>query len=421
MSLILFIRKYNSLYPQPQVHTIMEHLYEQSDAQIRLAAAARPFRRYLFGQIHWQSRLIGILGARGTGKTTLLLQYLNETSDGAPAGVYLSLDDLYFSAHNLSETVSELYKSGARRIALDEVHKYPRWSQELKMLCDRYPELQIVFSGSSIIDISRQQHDLSRRAVMYQLHGLSYREYLGLRHNIVIQPQALTDLLSRGKEVTAGFDPSFRPLQHFGHYLQFGFYPFFLEEEVTYMIRLNQVVRTIVEYDMAEMEGFDVRNSRKILQLLSLLSTSVPFRPNISKLSEKISISRTTLLSYLHLLEQAQLISMMHAAGKSTSMLQKPEKILINNPNLMFMLSRGEPDAGSVRESFALQQLRVKHQVSYPAKGDFLVDDTFTLETGGPGKGRQQLQGTENAFVVSDRLEYPTANRIPLWMLGLLY
>ena len=399
----------------------MEYLYETSDTLIRRASTEKPFRRYLYKRIHWYSRLIGIIGARGTGKTTLLLQYLGERAPKAPEGVYLSLDDLWFTSNTLSTTVAELYKSGARILVLDEVHKYKGWSQELKMLYDRYPELQVLFSGSSIIDISRQQHDLSRRAVLYELHGVSYREYLRLKHGYNFEAIPLTSVLSRSAETASGFPVTFRPLQHFPHYLQFGFYPFFLEDEPTYSLRLNQLIRTIVNYDMAEMEGFDVRNAQKMLQLLGVIAQSVPFKPNISALYEKSGISRVTLINYLHLLDQARLISLLYPAGKSTSVLQKPEKVLIQNPNLMYVLSQGSPDTGSLRESFALQQLRVLHQVAYPSKGDFLIDDTVTFETGGPDKTQKQLSGVEQGYIISDRLEYPTANRIPLWLLGMLY
>lgn len=397
----------------------MEDLFEYSDQQISRV----PHRvvRYLYGKINWNSRLIGIRGARGTGKTTMLLQYLAGLKMKAPKAVYLSLDDFYFTTRSVVNAVSAIYKEGGSVVVLDEVHKYPGWAREIKNLYDRFPDLKIVFTGSSVIDMAREESDLSRRVVMYELNGLSYREYLHLEHDLQFDPVSLTELLQDSGSIGGRFPEGFRPLEFFKTYLRHGFYPFFHEEKETFEIRLKQMVRLTIEYDMAELKGFDIRNAKKMMQLLGVIAGSVPFKPNISKLADKTNIHRNSLVSYLHYLELARLVHLLYPAGSSTSVLQKPEKLLLHNSNLAWVLSQGEPDTGNLRETFALSQLRTLHETTYPKTGDLLVDKKFLLEIGGKNKTGRQLTGLNNAFLVLDDIEFPTAGRIPLWLLGFLY
>ncbi len=397
----------------------MEHLFEYSDQQLRNVSVR--FRRYLYDRIHWKSRLIGIKGARGTGKTTLLLQYLAQKELQAPEVVYFSLDDLYFTTSSLVDVVSSVYKEGAQVIGLDEVHKYPGWAREVKIAYDRYPDLQIVFTGSSIIDIAREEGDLSRRMILYELYGLSYREYLQLAHEMPFKPINLNEMLGGSTRIRDYFPKEFRPLKYFKNYLHHGYYPFFMEETETFGMRLNQLVRMTVEYDLAELKHFDIRNAKKLLQLLSIIASSVPFKPNISKLAQKTGIHRNSLVSYLYHLEQARLISLLYPAGQSTATLQKPEKIALQNTNLSWALSNYRPNTGNLRETFVLSQLFVDHQVSYPPAGDFMVNHDLLLEIGGKDKSKDQIRDVKNARLVVDDIEFPTAGRIPLWLLGFLY
>lgn len=397
----------------------MNELFEYSDNQIEQIPV--DFVRYLYNSVHWNSRLIGIKGGRGTGKTTLLLQYLRESGLHAPEAVYLSLDDLYFTTHTVTDTVAAIYKRGGKVVVLDEVHKYAGWAREVKNLYDRYSDLQIIFTGSSIIDIAKEEADLSRRAVLYELHGLSYREYLHLAHDIRFDSIPLQGMLNNGRELRSAFPKEFRPLKYFKAYLEHGYYPFFTEDPDTYAKRLQQVVRMTVEFDMAELKGFDVRNAGKLLQLLGIAAQSVPFKPNISKLADKTGIHRNSLVNYLHYLQRARLIHLLYPAGKSTSTLQKPEKLFLNNPNLATVLSSAKPNTGNLRETFMISQLRVKHRVHHPTSGDLLVDEKYTLEVGGPSKTGKQIAGIESAFLVADDLELPTAGQIPLWLFGFLY
>lgn len=305
---------------------------------------------------------------------------------------------------------------------LDEVHRYPDWAREIKNLHDTYKDLTIIFTGSSISDMLRQNADLSRRAVQYELPGLSYREYLLFTKNLEAPILTLPGLLSRHTQAAAGILDGFRPLMYFDEYLRNGYYPFFAENLNTYPIRLEQIVKMIIETDMRFIDGFDAANTRKIYQLLYILATNVPFKPNVSKLSAKIGIHRNTLVQYLHYLEKARLINSLSVAGKSTSTLQKPDKIFLENTNLHYTLAPENADRGTLRESFFLNQLRnAGHEVSLPAAGDFLVDGKFTFEIGGKGKSGAQLKGTRNSYVAADEMESGALNKIPLWLFGFLY
>ena len=397
----------------------MNILLEQSERLV--SSIDLNFKRYLFDTIQWDSRLIGIKGARGTGKTTLLLQWIKEQNLPTEKAAYFSLDDLYFLEHSLKDTVTQFYKNGGLVLVLDEVHKYKNWSIEIKNSYDFFPELKIIFTGSSIIDISKQEGDLSRRALMYELPGLSYREYLSMLGIINLPVIGLEELLFNSAEIKKKIPHTFRPLEHFNNYLNYGYYPFGIVDSSSIHQRINQLIRTIVEVDMAELKDFDIRNAKKLLQLVYVIAQQVPFRPNISSLAIKTSIHRNSLNNYLYYLEQAKILSLLFPAGNSTAVLQKPEKIFLNNTTLLAALAEQKPNIGTVRETFFLSQLQPLHKVQLPKQGDFYVNDTYTFEVGGKGKGQKQLEAIENAWVVKDDIEFPMLKTIPLWMFGLLY
>lgn len=364
--------------------------------------------------------MIGIKGARGTGKTTLLLQKLKELNLSPIEATYWSLDDFFFTSHSLGETAESFYKKGGKYLFLDEVHKLENWAKHIKNLYDFYPDLRIVFTGSSIIDISKEEADLSRRVLMYSLFGLSYREYLSFNDLNDFTSISLEDILSTDRNWFNMFPPDFRPLSHFQSYLEFGYYPFSLEDRDGYATRLQQLVRMIVEYDMAELKGFDIRNAKKMLQLLNVIASNVPFQPNISSIAAKSDIHRNSVHSYLHFLEQAQLIKLLYPSGISIAVLQKPEKIYLDNTNLAFALSPTKPNTGNLRETFFISQVAVRHNLAFPKQGDFLVDDIFTFEVGGKDKSIKQLQNATQGYGVSDNLEFPVG-KLPLWIFGFLY
>lgn len=378
--------------------------------------------RQLYQHVDWSDRLIGVLGARGTGKTTLLLQRLKLSHKNPDTALYISMDDIYFSTHTLIEFAETFRMQGGKTLFIDEVHKYPSWAREIKNLYDTYSDLQMIFTGSSVIDIHLQEADLSRRAVFYELTGLSFREFLYFKGIYSSVHFTLEEILQNHSEIALKMNKEFRPIPHFQDYLDHGYYPFFKENLNTYFIRMEQAIRFIVETELRFVDGFDVNNTNKVLQLLSILSENVPFKPNISKLSEKIGISRQTVVQYLHYLEKARLINTLNAAGVSISTLQKPEKIYLENPNLHRAIASTIPNPGSRRESFLLNQLRnAKHEVSLPNHGDFLVNRKYTIEVGGKNKGNEQLKGIEEAYIAADNMEIGVGNKIPLWLFGFLY
>lgn len=379
------------------------------------------FFRSLYKNIDWNSRLIGIKGARGTGKTTMLLQYLIQLDLPKTQKLYISLDDIYFTNHSLVEVGKAFYLQGGKILALDEVHKYPNWSQEIKNLYDRYNDLKIIFTGSSIVDITKNEGDLSRRAVMYELKGLSFREYLDLAEDIRFNELSLEEILDEDFVFSELFPSDFKPYEYFNKYLKTGYYPFFLESKITYYQRLKQLVRLVVELDMAEIKGLDIRQSKKILQLLYIISQQVPFSPNLSDLARKTTIHRNSLNDYLYYLEEARLLYLLQLKNYSVASLQKPEKIYLNNTNLLYALSEDNPNSGTIREVFFYNQLAGLHQISQSKEADFLVDNKYTFEIGGKNKTMTQIKDVENSWLVKDDIIQPTGRTIPLWMFGFLY
>lgn len=371
--------------------------------------------------IDWNDRLIGIMGARGTGKTTLLLQRLKGQYGFGKEAIYITMDDIYFTTNKLSDFAVQFRQQGGKILFIDEVHKYPDWAKEIKNIYDFYKDLKIVFTGSSIIDISRQNADLSRRAVQYELTGLSFREFL--HFSGVARPGtiSLKDLLTGHVEIAHELARKFKPLQYFGDYLRFGYYPFFIENINTYHMRIEKVVRLIIEEDLQFITGFNPHHSRKVYQLLYILATNVPFKPNISKLAEKTDINRNIIVEYLHYLDGARLINALSVAGRSTSILQKPDKIFLENTNLLYALTPESVDKGTLRETFFMSQLKnARHEVKLPLQGDFFIDDKYTFEIGGKLKTSKQLTGIEHSFIAVDDLEAGIGNKIPLWLFGML-
>lgn len=397
----------------------MIELFELSNVQLQRVKLN--FFRNLYHTIDWGDRLIGIKGARGTGKTTMLLQYLKQLELSNSEKLYISLDDIYFTNHSLVEVGKEFYMKGGKILVLDEVHKYPNWSQEIKNLYDRYSDLKIVFTGSSIVDITKNEGDLSRRSVMYELNGLSFREYLDLVENIHFEPLSLEEILSEKFDFFKYFSEDFKPYQYFEEYLKYGYYPFFLENKNTYHQRIKQLVRLVVELDMAEIKGLDIRQSKKILQLLYIISQQVPFSPNLSDLARKTTIHRNSLNDYLYYMEEARLLYLLQPKNYSVASLQKPEKIYLNNTNLLYALSEEKPNLGTVREVFFYNQLAGLHQIVQSKEADFLVDNQYTFEIGGKNKTTTQIKGVEKSWLVKDDIIQPVGRAIPLWLFGFLY
>lgn len=380
------------------------------------------FRRYLYDQIDWEERLIGIKGAKGVGKTTLLLQHIKLSFDDWSKAFYVSLDNLWFSDHTLLELVEYLYTHGVTHVFLDEVHRYLTWIREIKNIYDSYPTLHIVFTGSSLLEIDQAEADLSRRLRMYQLQGLSFREYLSINNVLQLPVLSLENILTNHLQTAADIVVKLKILPLFEKYLQEGYYPFFLETASTdsYYERLQKVITTVIDNDISAVEDISYETLQKTKRLLSILAETVPYTPNISSLCETVSTTRNQLIKLLTLLERAALIRMLHAEDKNLKAIGKPEKILFNNPNLMLALKQ-QSDTGTIRESFFTAMLSHSHSVHYPKRGDVIVDRHYLFEIGGKNKGFSQIRDIPDSFVAADEIETGFGNKIPLWVFGLMY
>lgn len=397
----------------------MQQLIHKSD--LLIASVPVKHRRSVQGKMNPSWRLNGIYGARGVGKTTLLLQIAKEKKQVGKEVLYVRLDDLYFAQNSLYELADAFRKDGGEYLFLDEVHKYDNWSRELKNIYDSMPGLNVTFSGSSIIELSRNEADLSRRALMYFMPGLSFREYLLLSGIIEIPIMNLNDILKPTQTLASEISATVPIIKHFKQYLQSGFYPFFLEEHRDYLLTLEQVIRTVIEVDFQHIKHFDASKNTQILSLLRIVAASAPFIPNISKIAEKTQLHRQTVLLYLTYLEKAGLIKLINRSHKSISRLQKPDKLFLDNPNLFYALNPENINKGSLRETFAVNQLSVNHEVTLHPRADFIVDDTYVFEIGGKSKTQGQISEEKRAFLLLDDTETAYKNRIPLWMIGFLY
>lgn len=387
-----------------------------NDYKALLERVDTTFVRYLHDRINWDSRLIAILGARGVGKTTLLLQHI-KMYDNIDRTLYVLADDFYFSNHSLYDLALRFYQFGGQKLYIDEIHKYHNWSVEIKNIYDKLPDLQVVYTGSSILELEQGGADLSRRKVEYILHGLSLREYINIVHHQHIQPYTLQEILQGEVKLP---DTSIRPLEQLSDYLRTGYYPFFLEGE--YAMRLNGVLKQVVEFDIPSFADFNASSRQKLKKLLYILAQSVPFKPNYSKLERDLNISRNTLPHYMHLLEKARLISLLPEKSNGIKLLEKIEKVYLQNPNIAYTLSDTTPNLGNIRESIFLAWTSVDHHVTASPVSDFEIDG-ITFEIGGRSKGWQQLAdlNPENAYVVKDDIEHVALHCIPLWMFGFLY
>lgn len=398
----------------------MEKLFQFS--ALRINAIDTSFKRYLWTKINWDNRLIAITGARGVGKTTLLLQYIKENLNELPDEViYANMDDLYFAKNTLVDFADEFVKKGGKYLFLDEIHKYKNWSQEIKNIYDYFPDLKIVVTGSSALDIYRGKADLSRRAILYRLQGLSFREFIELKYNHHFPVLELNDLLNNASKLIPPILEKIKPLKLFGEYLQIGYYPFFKEGEAEFQIRLKQTVNHLLDSDLPSVEKIDFNAVHYLRKLIAILAEIVPYKPNIVSLSQQVGVSRETLLRYLYLLEKADLLMLLQTSTHGISKMNKPEKIYLNNPNLVNSLADNQSNQGTLRETFFLNQLQVLHSINGSEKSDFLVDDKYTFEIGGKNKTRKQITGIENAYVAADNIEYAQQNKIPLWLFGFLY
>jgi predicted AAA+ superfamily ATPase len=395
----------------------MERLFDLSRAKV--AAAPTRFQRFLIHNVDWSQRMIGIKGARGTGKTTMLLQQLQSLPP--TESLYISLDDIYFTKNPLVYFAEEYARNGGTHLFLDEVHKYPNWSQELKNIYDSLPGLNIVFTSSSALEIQKGKYDLSRRALIYELPGLSYREFLQLKYAINLPVVTLDQILNRRESAIYDLLPAFKPYKYFSEYVQRGYYPYFTEDEMHYHIRLTETINQVLESDLPAIFNIDYESIIKLKKLLFIISTLVPYKPNINKLAEQVGSTRDTILRYIYFLHNAHIVRWLSNDAEGINFLNKPDKLYLENTNISFALGKHAINPGTMRETFFLNQLSVKHHIRYPRAGDFLVDNQYTFEVGGKNKSHKQIMGIEDSYIISDGIEYGSMNKLPLWVFGFLY
>lgn len=371
------------------------------------------YLRYLHSEVEWNSRLTAIVGARGVGKTTMLLQHI-KLHHSLSDTLYVNADDLYFSENKLFDLASTFYKNGGKHLFIDEIHKYSQWSKEVKMMYDYFSDLQIVFTGSSILDIYKGSDDLSRRALTYKLSGMSFREYLNMSQGLKLPAYSLEDIVKNKVELS-GIE---HPLPFFNEYLQGGYYPFY--KEVEYNERLRNVINLTLETDIPIYANMSVSTAKKMKHLLYIITQSAPFKPNFTKLAQMIDVHRNQVVDFLFYLEKAGIISQLRNSTKGVRLLGKVEKVYLNNPNLILAIAEGTPNIGNIRETLFFNQMEVKNSVASSDVADFTIGN-YTFEVGGKNKAQKQISGVDNAYVVKDDIEYGYMNVIPLWAFGFNY
>ncbi|MEN8122395.1 MAG: AAA family ATPase [Bacteroidota bacterium] len=389
----------------------MKTLYQKFETLLQNTTTT--FKRYLYEKVSWDSRMIGIIGARGVGKTTMILQHIKQNLSSKNT-LYVSADDMYFSENRLIDLADEFYKNAGEYLFIDEIHKYADWSRELKNIYDSFPTLKVVFTGSSVLDILKGSADLSRRAIIYKLQGLSFREYLKFFHNYDIEVFSLKQITNNEVKL-ANIK---HPLPLFNDYLKRGYYPFGLENEMD--LRLGQIIVQTLETDIPQYANLNVGTSRKLKRLLSIIAESVPFKPNFTKIAEIIRVSRNSLDDYFLYMEQAGLIGQLRNETRGIRGLGKIDKVYLDNTNIIFNMVGDKSNVGNIRETFFFNQMRVNNEVISSKTADFVVDN-YTFEVGGKNKQQKQIEKDSKSFVVKDDIEFGYLNVIPLWAFGLNY
>ncbi len=377
------------------------------------------YKRYFFNILDFNEKLIGLIGARGIGKTTFLLQYLQSLDVDEEKKLYFSVDSIITSNMKLFDIAEAFYNIGGKVLVIDEIHKYRDFEIELKEIYD-FLDLQVIFSGSSAIVLEHKKADLSRRTIIYRLKGLSFREYLELKLGVDFPTFTLDEVLTNHIKISKELTKKIKPLEHFKKYLQSGYYPFAFETPASYCIKLEETINTVIESDLPIIFNIEPSNIHKLKQLTAYICTSKPYELNLTALATKIGINRKTLYQYIHYLSLGNIFNRLEAKGKGDSVFVKPAKLYLNNPNLNYCYCQ-DSEIGSIREEFFFNMLQIEHKLQYPKKGDFLVDDKYTIEVGGKNKGFEQIKDIPNSYVAADDIEVGFQNKIPLYVFGFLY
>ncbi|MBM6993045.1 MAG: AAA family ATPase [Prevotella sp.] len=397
----------------------IDTLFSISNNLVRSASLDKT--RYIYQKISWQTPMICVKGARGVGKTTLFFQRM-KTAFEAGEALYVSLDSIWFSNNRLIDLIDYHYNHGGKAVFLDEVHRYPydNWAQELKNIYDSYPGYQIAFTGSSLLKIDMSKADLSRRCVFYDMQGMSFREYLSFYNIAQLPSYSLEDILERHTEIEQEVLAAVKPLQYFDNYLHHGYYPFYDKYQDTYAVTLQQIINTIIDSDLQSALNVENITVNKFKRLLFIISQNVPFTPNISKIAQGIESNRPQTYSMLSTLDQAALINNLYSGKDTMQQLNKPEKIYMENTNLLYALTK-HPTEGNLRETFFANQLKNDHEITFSGEGDFMIDGKYTIEVGGRRKSFQQIKDLPNSYLAIDDVESAVGNKVPLWLFGFLY
>lgn len=399
----------------------MEELFSYQNNLLTLTD--NRWHRYLYPELKKETRLLGLKGLRGVGKTTMMLQYLANDCPEPGKALYVTADHPYFYTNTLFDLASQWQRYGGKYLLIDEVHKYPRWSNEIKLIYDGHPGMTVYFTGSSALDLFKGEADLSRRLESKSLHGLSFREYLALNYDYHFDVLTFDDILKNHAAISKKILSEVKLLPLFKRYLKEGYFPFAGElPEGALPARLLQVINTVLESDLAYVNGYSASNVEKIKRLLGVIAQSVPFEPNIAKIVERLHLARSTVYTYLKNIQDARILHFLYKPGMGISQLQKPGKIYFENTCFPFAFQK-EPDIGTLRETFFMNQLKnAGHIVNLsPGKGDFMIDETHIVETGGRNKDDEQIKGVSNSYLALDDIEYGFGNKIPLWLFGFLY
>ena len=377
------------------------------------------YKRYFFEKINFNDNLIGVIGARGIGKTTFLLQYLDELKLQNFEKLYFSVDSVVSSGVSLFEIAEKFSLQGGKVLVIDEIHKMKNFEIELKEIYD-FLDLKVIFSGSSAIILEHKKADLSRRAVLYRLKGLSFREFLEYTLNKKFKKYTLDELLSNHIDIAVTLSKEFKPFQYFNTYLKNGYYPFYFENKDTYFLKLEEVINNAIESDLPFIFNIEPKNITKLKQLVLLICNSTPYELNITSLSKKIGVDRKTLYQYIHYLNLGDIFNKLIQNAKGNEVFSKPAKLLLSNPNLHYAYCQTH-NIGTIRESFFVNQLSKEYDIKYSKQGDFLVNDKYTFEIGGAKKSYKQIANIDNSFIVADDIEVGFGNKLPLWLVGFLY
>ena len=388
--------------------------------QSKIARVSLNIQRYLVHQMDLSNRLIAVKGARGAGKTTLLMQ-VAKLHLPLSSTLYVSLDHIYFFDNKLYDLAKQFTQFGGTHLLLDEVHKYPNWSREIKLIYDNFPELNVIFTSSSMLEIYKSESDLSRRAVAYFLKELSFREFLSFEVNKTFPAYSFSEILENHATIATELLKEIKPLPLFEKYLKTGIYPYYKENESLYIQKLQNTINLIIEIDINAVEDLQYDTLVKLKKLLITIASSAPFTPNITKLSEKVGVSRNMLVQSIKILERAGLVNELYKNTSGIGVLTKPEKLYLNNSNLMYALAQENINIGNVRETFFVNQFKGLHEINLSTSADFIIDQTYTFEIGGKNKTKKQIDHLSNAYVAKDNIEIGFGNIVPVWLFGFMY